>query len=119
LCKGVPGALWLDVKFIPENSSQPQAQKDCGLEVDGSGLPDIRERAKNWVALKPGQSFEARRPLTMGVDADAHGTYEFHVVYEGPSATPADDEKLKQAGIAVPGGRFESDKVTYKTLAPK
>jgi hypothetical protein len=119
LCKGVPGALWLEVKFIPENSNQPQAQKDCGLEVDGSGLPDIRERAKNWVPLKPGQSFEARRPLTMGVDTDAHGTYEFHVVYEGPSGTPADDEKLKQAGIAVPGGRFESDKVTYKMMAPK
>jgi hypothetical protein len=119
LCKGVPGALWLEVRFIPENSNQPQAQKDCGLEVDGSGLADIRERAKNWLALKPGQSYEARRPFSMGMDADAHGTYEFRVVYDGPSATPADDEKLKQAGIAVPDGRFESDKVTYKALAPK
>src|ERR1700728_4245989 len=35
LCKGAPGALSLDVKFIPENSSQPQPAIDCGLEVDG------------------------------------------------------------------------------------
>ncbi|MGC2400740.1 MAG: hypothetical protein WA510_13190 [Acidobacteriaceae bacterium] len=119
LCKSAPGALWLEVKFIPENSNQPEAAKDCGLEVDGSGLPDIRERAKKWLALKPGQNYEARRPLAMGVDTNAHGTYEFHVVYDGPSAGPADDEKLKEAGIAVPGGRFESDKLTYKILAPK
>src|ERR1700749_714679 len=72
LCKGAPGALSLDVKFTPENSNQPQAATDCGLEVDGSGLPDIRERSKNWLAIKPGQNFEARRPLAMGVDTNAH-----------------------------------------------
>ena len=88
LCKSAPGALSLEVKFIPENSNQPQPAIDCGLEVDGSGLPDIRERAKNWLTLKPGQNYEARRPLAMGVDTNAHGTYEFHVVYDGPSATP-------------------------------
>jgi hypothetical protein len=119
LCKSAPGALSLDVKFVPENSNQPQAAIDCGLEVDGRGLPDIRERAKNWVTLKPGQNYEARRPLAMGVDTNAHGTYEFHVVYDGPSATPDDDQKLKDAGIAVPSGRFESDKLTYKITAPK
>jgi hypothetical protein len=119
LCKNAPGALSLDVKFTPENSNQPQAAIDCGLEVDGSGLPDIRERSKNWVVLKAGQNYEARRPLAMGVDTNAHGTYEFHVVYDGPSATPADDEKLKEAGIAVPNGRFESDKLTYRINAPK
>jgi hypothetical protein len=119
LCKSAPGALSLDVKFIPENSNQPQPAIDCGLEVDGSGLPDIRERSKNWLALKPGQTYEARRPLAMGVDTNAHGTYEFHVVYDGPSATPEDDEKLKSAGISAPSGRFESDKVTYKINAPK
>jgi hypothetical protein len=119
LCKGAPGALSLEVKFTAENSNQPQAAVDCGLEVDGSGLPDIRERAKKWLALKPGQNYEARRPLAMGVDTNAHGNYEFHVVYDGPSATPADDQKLKDAGIAVPSGRFESDKITYKINAPK
>ena len=36
-----------------------------------------------------------------------------------PARTPADDQKLKDAGIAVPGGRFESDKLTYKINAPK
>jgi hypothetical protein len=119
LCKNAPGALSLDVKFTPENSNQPQAAIDCGLEVDGSGLPDIRERSKNWLVLKAGQNYEARRPLAMGVDTNAHGTYEFHVVYDGPSATPADDEKLREAGIAVPNGRFASDKLTYRINAPK
>ena len=119
LCKNAPGALSLEVKYVPENSNQPQASIDCGLEVDGSGLPDIRERAKNWLTLKPGQNYEARRPLAMGVDTNARGTYDFHVVYDGPSATPADDQKLKDAGIAVPSGRFESDKLTYKINAPK
>jgi hypothetical protein len=119
LCKGAPGAFSLDVKFIPENSNQPQATTDCGLEVDGSGLPDIRERAAHWLSLKSGQNYEARRPLAMGMDTNAHGTYEFRVVYDGPSATPADDAKLKEAGVAVPSGRFESDKVTYKINAPK
>jgi hypothetical protein len=119
LCREAPGALALEVKFTPENSSQPQAGNDCGLEVDGSGLPDIRERAKNWLVLKSGQSYEARRPLAMGVDTNAHGTYEFRVLYDGPSATPEDDDKLKAAGIAVPTGRFESDKMTFKINAPK
>ena len=119
LCKNAPGALSLDVKFTPENSNQPQGAVDCGLEVDGSGLPDIRERSKNWLVLKAGQNYEARRPLAMGVDTNAHGTYEFHVVYDGPSATPADDEKLREAGIAVPNGRFASDKLTYRINAPK
>jgi hypothetical protein len=117
--QNAPGALSLDVKFTPENSNQPQAAIDCGLEVDGSGLPDIRERSKNWLVLKAGQNYEARRPLAMGVDTNAHGTYEFHVVYDGPSATPADDEKLRGAGIAVPNGRFASDKLTYRINAPK
>ncbi len=119
LCKSAPGAFSLQVKFTPENSNQPQPATDCGLEVDGSGLPDIRERSKKWLALKPGQNYEARRPLAMGVDTNAHGTYEFHVVYDGPSAGPEDDAKLKEAGIAAPSGRFESDKVTYKINAPK
>lgn len=119
LCKSAPGAFSLDVKFVPENSSQPEPAIDCGLQVDGSGLPDIRERAKKWIVLKPGQDYEARRPLAMGVDANAHGTYEFHVVYDGPSATPEDDQKLKEAGVAAPSGRFESDKLTYKINAPK
>ena len=119
LCKGAPGAFSLDVKFTPENSNQPQATTDCGLEVDGSGLPDIRERAKNWLSIKPGQNYEARRPLAMGLDTSAHGTYELHVLYDGPSATPADDEKLKADQINAPSGRFESDKVTYKINAPK
>ena len=118
LCKSAPGALSLDVKFTPENG-QPQAGVDCGLEVDGSGLPDIRERAKNWVPIKPGQGYEARRPLAMGVDTNNHGTYEFHVVYNGPGASPADEDKLKAAGIAAPSGRFESDKMTYRINAPK
>lgn len=119
LCKGAPGALSLDVKFTAENSGQAQAGTDCGLEVDGSGLDDIRERSKNWLVLKAGQNYEARRPLAMGVDTNAHGTYEFHVVYDGPSATAEDDEKLRAAGIAVPKGRFESDKLTFKINAPK
>lgn len=119
LCKGAPGALSLEVKFTPENSGQPQTTVDCGLEVDGSGLPDIRERSKNWLVLKAGQNYEARRPLAMGVDTNAHGTYEFHVVYDGPSATPEDDDKLKSAGIAAPKGRFESEKLVFKINAPK
>jgi hypothetical protein len=119
LCKSAPGAFSLEVKFVPENSSQPQPATDCGLEVDGSGLPDIRERAKKWLTLKTGQDYEVRRPLAMGVDANAHGTYEFHVVYNGPSATPDDEQKLKDAGIPAPSGRFESDKLTYKISAPK
>jgi hypothetical protein len=119
LCKSAPGAFSLDVKFVPENSNQPQPAIDCGLEVDGSGLPDIRERSKNWIAIKAGQIYEARRPLAMGVDTNAHGTYEFRVVYDGPCATPADEEKLKDAGVAAPDGRFESDKLTYKINAPK
>jgi hypothetical protein len=119
LCKSAPGAFFLQVKFTPENSNQPQATTDCGLEVDGSGLADIRERSKNWLALKPGQNYEVRRPLAMGVDANAQGTYEFHVVYDGPSSGPEDDAKLKEAGIATPSGRFESDKLTYKISAPR
>jgi hypothetical protein len=32
----------------------------------------------------------------------AHETYEIRVVDNGPAATSADDEKPKEAGIAVP-----------------
>jgi hypothetical protein len=119
LCKPAPGALSLQVKFTPENANQPQPPSQCDLEVDGSGLPDIRERAKNWLTLKAGQDYEARRPLAMGVDANAHGTYELWVLYDGPGANDADTQKLQDAGIATPSGRFQSDKLTYKITAPR
>src|ERR1700755_3408311 len=35
LCKSAPGAFSLEVKFVPENSGQPQPAIDCGLQVDG------------------------------------------------------------------------------------
>jgi hypothetical protein len=119
LCKAAPGALSLQVKFTPENASQPEAQPECDLEVDGSGLADIRERAKNWVVIKAGQNYEARRPLAMGVDTNAHGTYELWVHYDGPSANEEDAQKLKDAGIAAPSGTFQSGELTYKINAPK
>jgi hypothetical protein len=119
LCKPAPGALSLQVKFSPENGSQTQAAADCDLEVDGSGLPDIRERAKNWLVLKAGQDYEARRPLAMGVDTNAHGTYDFWVVYDGPCANDNDVQKMKDAEIAVPLGKFQSEKLTYKITSPR
>ena len=119
LCKPAPGALSLQVKFVPENTNQAQPAVDCGLEVDGSGLADIRERAKNWLVLKAGQEYEARRPLSMGVDTSAHGTYDLRAVYDGPCANDDDVQKMKDAAIAVPIGRFLSDKLTYKIAAPK
>ncbi len=119
LCKAAPGALSLRMKFTPEVANQPDKPADCGLEVDGSGLPDIRERAKNWIVLKAGQTYEARRPLAMGADTNAHGTYELWVDYDGPTANDADAQKLKDAGIAVPSGRFESGELTYKINTPK
>ena len=33
LCKSAPGAFSLDVKFVPENSNQPQPAIDCGLDL--------------------------------------------------------------------------------------
>jgi hypothetical protein len=119
LCKAAPGALSLRVKFTPENANQPDKPEPCTLELDSSGLPDIRERAKNWLVIKAGQTYEARRPLAMGADTNAHGTYELWVDYDGPSASDADAEKLKDAGIAVPDGKFESGELTYKMNAPK
>ncbi len=119
LCKPAPGALSLIVKFVPENSSESHPAADCGLEVDGSGLPDIRERAKGWLVLKAGQDYEARRPLAMGVDTNAHGTYDLRVEYDGPSANDEDIQKLKDASISAPIGKFESEKLTYKINAPK
>ncbi len=119
LCKPAPGALSLTVKFVPENANQSHSTVDCGLEVDGSGLPDIRERAQSWLVLKAGQDYEARRPLAMGVDTNAHGTYDLWVVYDGPCATDEDVQKLKNASIAAPIGKFQSEKLTYKINAPK
>jgi hypothetical protein len=119
LCKPAPGALSLQVKFTAENSHQAEPPADCDLEVDPSGLPDIRERSKDWLVLKQGQAYEARRPLAMGIDTNAHGTYEIWVIYDGPCANDAELEEMHQAGIAVPAGRFQSDKVTYKVSMPK
>ena len=119
LCKPAPGALSLQVKFAAENGNQSQSPSDCDLEVDGRGLADIRERAKNWLTLKPGQDYEARRPLAMGVDTNARGIYDLWVVYDGPCANDEDTQKLKEAGIAAPSGRFQSEKLTYKISAPR
>jgi hypothetical protein len=119
LCKPAPGALSLQVRYAPENGNQAQPPATCDLEVDGSGLADIRERAKNWVTLKPGQDYEARRPLAMGLDANAHGTYELWVMYDGPCANDDDAQKLNDAGIATVTGRFQSDKLTYKITSPR
>lgn len=118
LCKPAPGALSLEVKFVSESAGQQQPA-DCGLEVDSSGLPDIRERAKQWLVLKAGQDYQVRRPLAMGVDANAPGTYDLWVVYDGPCASDDDAQKLKQAGITAPSGRFQSEKLTYKIDTPK
>src|ERR1700691_6483201 len=52
LCKSAPGALSLEVKYIPENSNQPQPAIDCGLEVDGRGLGDTRVRGTHTLALQ-------------------------------------------------------------------
>lgn len=119
LCKPAPGALSLQVKFASEGASRQQEPVDCGLEVDPSGLPDIRERAKQWLVLKAGQDYQVRRPLAMGVDANAPGTYEIRVIYDGPSANSEDMQKLKTAGIAAPEGRFQSEKLTYKMNKPR
>ena len=119
LCKPAPGALSLEVKFVSEGASKQQEPVDCGLEVDPSGLPDIRERAKQWLVLKAGQDYQVRRPLAMGVDANAPGTYELRVIYDGPCANSDDLQKLKGAGIAAPDGRFQSEKLTYKMGTPK
>ncbi len=119
LCKSAPGALSLQVKFVPEDTHQTQTPSECGLEVDGSGLPDIRERAKNWLVLKQGQSYEARRPLSMGMETNARGTYELWVVYDGPCANDAELQKMKDASIAVPDGKFQSERLIYKIGMPK
>jgi hypothetical protein len=68
LSKPAPGLLSLQVKFIPENSNENEGQPECDLEVAGGGLPDIRERAKKWLVLKPGQDYAARRPLAMALN---------------------------------------------------
>jgi hypothetical protein len=119
LCKPAPGALSLQVKFIPESSKEKEGESECGLEVAGGGLPDIRERAKNWLVLKQGQDYEARRPLGMALNTVARGIYEMRVIYDGPAANPEDLQKLKEVGIAVPNGRFQSNKLTYKVTSPK
>jgi hypothetical protein len=118
LCKSAPGALSLQVKFSPE-SHEAQPPANCDLEVDGSGLPDIRERAKNWLVLKAGQDYVARRPLSMGINTNAHGTYDLWVVYDGPCANDDEVQKMKDAAIPVPVGKFQSDKLSYKISAPR
>jgi hypothetical protein len=119
LCKPAPGALSLQVKFTPKRSNENEGQPECGLEVAGGGLPDIRERVKNWLVLKQGQAYEARRPLGMGLNTIAVGTYEIRVIYDGPAANAEELQKLEQLGIAVPNGRFQSDKLTYKVALPE
>lgn len=119
LCKPAPGALSLEVKFVSEGANRQEKPVDCDLEVDPSSLPDIRERAKQWRVLKDGEVYQVRRPLAMGVDANAPGTYEMRVIYDGPSANSDETEKLKSAGIEAPIGRFQSAKLTYKVNKPK
>lgn len=119
LCKPAPGALSLLVKFTSDDARQSQPQQDCGLEVDGSGLPDIQERSKKWLVLKDGQTYEARRPLRMGVDTNAPGTYQLWVIYDGPCANDAEVQELKSVQIVAPNGRFQSDKLTYKVSVQK
>lgn len=119
LCKPAPGALSLNIRFFPANGGKARRPGECGLQVDSSNLQDIRERARDWVAIQPGQAYVVRRPLSMGVDAIPAGIYKFRVVYSGPSASESDQEKLKAAGIAAPEGEFQSPILTYKVRAPK
>ncbi len=119
LCKPLPGALSLEVRFSPENSGRAESSPDCDLDVDGSGLPDILERAKSWLVIKPDQVYEARRPLSMGVQIADPGNYEMRVIYTAPCSDPVDIERLKQAAIVVPTGSFASDRLIYKVARPK
>jgi hypothetical protein len=56
------------VKFIPESSKENDGQPECDIEVAGCSLPDIRGRGENWLVLKPGQDYAARRPLAMALE---------------------------------------------------
>jgi hypothetical protein len=55
----------------------------------------------------------------MSVNVNAPGIYEIWVIYDGPAANAEDLQKLQEAGIEVPNGRFQSDKLTYKVTVPK
>ena len=58
-------------------------------------------------------------PLGMGLNTIAVGTYEIWAIYDRPAANAEEWQKLEQAGIAVPNGRFQSDKLTYKVTFAK
>jgi hypothetical protein len=73
----------------------------------------------SMLVLKQGQAYAARRPLGMGLNTIAVGTYEIWAIYDRPAANAEEWQKLEQAGIAVPNGRFQSDKLTYKVTFAK
>lgn len=119
LCRPAPGALSIETRFTPANGGKARRPTPCNLQVDDRNLPDIRERAKSWIAIEPGRSYVVRRPLAMGVNALAAGTYRLRVVYTGPTANLSDQEKLEEADIAAPTGTFRSRQFIYKVKARK
>lgn len=120
LCKSAPGALSIKTtKFSPAGGGKARRPAPCGLEVDRSNLADIRERAREWIAIEPGEDYIVRRPLSMGLDALAAGIYKFRVVYSGPAAGADDLAKLTEAGISAPEGQFQSPVITYRVKIHK
>lgn len=119
LCKPAPGALSIKTRFSPAGGGKAGRPAPCGLEVDRSNLPDIRDRAKDWIAIEPGQDYVVRRPLSMGVDALAAGVYRFRVIYTGPAANADDRAKLTDAGISAPEGQFQSPEFIYRVKQHK
>jgi len=81
--------------------------------------PPILERVKEWKVLHPGESLTIEADKTqLFLSNPIPGRYEFWAVYEPPSTTAEDQDKLSAAGIDFPHGTLVSEHVLFVRKHP-
>lgn len=104
------GIVYLGVKLDPP----PPLGMRGGCGEGYSGVGPIRDQARNWKVLKPGESLKVSFTRTeLFSNQQAPGTYEFWAIYTPPIIPAYDQQILTEEGIDFPRTHLVSPHLTF------
>ena len=112
---GVFGWLYLGLELKPTTTEV--GGFGCGGGIGGSGhVIAMRDQAKNWKILKPGESLKVSFPgikLFSTKPQQVPGTYDFWATYTPPIIPAYDQQILTEEGIDFPRSHLVSPHLTF------